>query len=355
MNILLTSVGRRGYLVDYFKEALKGDGHVFAANTHARTDGMLRSDHSIVVPKASDPSFPSTLRDLCKQHSVDILISLHDWEIPYISLISSELYDQGTQCIIPKMPIVDTCLDKWKMIQFVESLGLHHPKTFLHPDGAKAALQSAEISYPLILKPRFGHGSIGIEIIHSLEELDLGYSLSTLRNQHNHGLSLFQTEHRSTVLIQEFVDGTEYGLDIVNNLSGEYQCTLIKEKISMRSGETDSAITRNRPPLEACGRTLANHLCHPAIIDVDVKQSKQGVIHILDINPRFGGGYPFSHVAGANIPAAIIAWSRGEEPDPVWLRVQPDIFAYKGIQMHSLAESTCSLENPPETNPPVSQ
>jgi carbamoyl-phosphate synthase large subunit len=35
---------------------------------------------------------------------------------------------------------------------------------------------------------------------------------------------------------------------------------------------------------------------------------------VIDLNPRIGGGLPFSHVAGANLAAALIAWRRGETP-----------------------------------------
>jgi carbamoyl-phosphate synthase large subunit len=52
--------------------------------------------------------------------------------------------------------------------------------------------------------------------------------------------------------------------------------------------------------------------------------------YAIDLNPRIGGGYPFSHLSGANVPAALVAWTRGETPDALWLRVEPGVAASRG-------------------------
>jgi len=83
--------------------------------------------------------------------------------------------------------------------------------------------------------------------------------------------------------------------------------TIIKRKIASRGGETDIAITVNSPELSALGERIANNLGHVANLDVDLILSDKGP-YVIDMNPRFGGGYPFSHLAGINLPAAIITW-----------------------------------------------
>ena len=57
MNILLTSVGRRGYLIDYFKKALQGKGEVHVANSSAVTPAFSRADHSVVTPLIYDKEY----------------------------------------------------------------------------------------------------------------------------------------------------------------------------------------------------------------------------------------------------------------------------------------------------------
>lgn len=53
------------------------------------------------------------------------------------------------------------------------------------------------------------------------------------------------------------------------------------------------------------------------------------VPHLLDMNPRFGGHYLFAHVAGANLPAALVAWAQGRQPDHDWLRATVGARAFK--------------------------
>lgn len=45
-------------------------------------------------------------------------------------------------------------------------------------------------------------------------------------------------------------------------------------------------------------------------------QRADGTYCVLELNPRFGGGFPFSYEAGVNMPRAIIQWVRGESVDP---------------------------------------
>jgi len=66
--------------------------------------------------------------------------------------------------------------------------------------------------------------------------------------------------------------------------------------------------------LEQFGFRIGEALGHIGNLDCDVFE-KDGQYYLLEMNPRFGGGYPFSHLAGANYPAAIVAWLEGKEYD----------------------------------------
>lgn len=175
MNVLLSSVGRRAYLVRYFQQALACDGLVVATNCIAGTTGMLAADVAEVVPPGEDTKFIDTLLDVCERHKVKLLCSLHDWEAPYIAAHRKRFADIGVIPVIADSNIIDVCLDKYKTWQFAKKHNICIIKTYIDLDSVEHDLKSDEISFPLILKPRLGQGSIGIKKVWDKQQLLYAY------------------------------------------------------------------------------------------------------------------------------------------------------------------------------------
>ncbi len=139
----------------------------------------------------------------------------------------------------------------------------------------------------------------------------------------------------SCVLVQEKVCGRELGMDVVNDLEGRYRMAVVKEKTAMRAGETDGAVTVERPLLAETGRRLSGLLKHRGNLDVDILES-DGKWFVLEMNARFGGGYPFSHAAGLHLPYALVMWAAGKEPEARYLQARMGIRAQKDIRILAL-------------------
>ncbi len=134
------------------------------------------------------------------------------------------------------------------------------------------------------------------------------------------------------MLFQEIIEGKEYGLDVVNDFEGRFEACMVKQKIAMRCGETDIGETLRDPVLEELGKKIGVALGHVGIMGVDIKVRDE-ILHLIEMNPRFTGHYPFAHMAGANVPAAYVAWAEGKIPNPEWLRVKPGVRCYKEIHL----------------------
>jgi len=187
------------------------------------------------------------------------------------------------------------------------------------------------------VKPIHGCGSIEIRVAHNEEEL---YMLGKLVNNQimRSNIADFFDYEKESIVIQEYIKGQEFGLDIVNDLNGKYITCFVKRKFGMRAGETDGAIVEDNEELKGFGAHLGDHLNHIGLMDTDVFVTEEGKIYLLEMNPRFGGGYPFSHIAGADIPRYLIALAKRSSVDPSWLQVETGVRGYKDIDIVTISK-----------------
>jgi carbamoyl-phosphate synthase large subunit len=327
-NVLLTCAGRRNYLLQYFRDALRGSGRVFAADTDADAPAMQEADTPLLVPPVNQSDYVDQILALCAEHRIRLLLSLNDLELPILARRREEFTDIGTIPVVSPAKVIDTCTDKWATHRFLTNLGLPAPRTYLSLADARTALAEGELSFPVVVKPRWGTASIGIEYPDSLEELELAYRLTEIRIRHTIIAGMSGADPERSVLVQQCLAGQEHGLDVVNDLDGCHVTTFAKRKLAMRAGETDRAMTVDDDQLKKLGEVLGRQLGHVGNLDCDVFVS-DGQPYVLELNPRFGGGYPFSHVAGANLPAALVAWAERRPTDPEWFTVRPDVMSAK--------------------------
>ena len=307
MNILITSVGRRSYLVNYFRVALSGRGKVHVANSSDISPAFLVADKSVVTPLIYDEKYIPFLLDYCKENEIDAIISVFDIDLPILAQNKDKFKEIGVNVIVSDKDVVDVCNDKWKTYQFLTQHKIKVPQTYINLNDAIVAIKNEEVRYPLIIKPRWGMGSIAVYEADNKEELEVFYE-KTKRNILKTYLKYESQENlEESVIIQEKIIGQEFGLDVINDLDGKYITTIVKKKCAMRSGETDCAITVDNELAKKLGEKLSEIMHHIANLDVDIFDV-DGQLFVLEMNARFGGGYPFSHMAGVDLPSAIANW-----------------------------------------------
>ena len=318
MNILFTCAGRRTYLLKYFKENLAEGDKVVATDMQLSAPALQVADVKLQVPAVYDPEYVNITLDICREQKIDALLSLNDLELPILAENKARFEELGVKVIVSSPEVIDIAFDKYKTAQWVESLGLVAPKTYVRLEDAKRALAAGEIEFPLFMKPRWGSGSIGLENIADMEELDIYYNL--LMKKIKKTILATASVGDEYIMIQEKLTGREFGLDIMNDLNGKHVAVSVKQKLAMRAGETDKAVTMDLPEVREMGHKIGEALGHIGNLDVDIMHRADGAYCVLELNPRFGGGFPFSYEAGVNMPKAIIQWVKGEDVDTAMLQ-----------------------------------
>ena len=318
MNILFTCAGRRTYLLKYFRENMSPGDKIVATDMQLSAPALQAADVRIQVPAVYAQDYIDLTLRICRDHAIDALISLNDLELPILAENKARFEAEGVKLIVSDPEVIDICFDKYKTAQWVESIGLNAPKTYVRLEDAKKALAAGEIAFPLFMKPRWGSGSIGLESIEDMAELEIYYGL--LAKKIKKSILATASIGSEFIMIQEKLTGREFGLDVMNDLSGRNVGVAVKRKLAMRAGETDKAETVDSEELREMGRKIGENLKHIGNLDVDIMQRANGDYCVLELNPRFGGGYPFSYEAGVNLPKAILAWLKGETVDSSLLR-----------------------------------
>ena len=323
-NVLFTCAGRRIFAVRAFQQALNNCGRVFACDASPDAPALQVADKGFVVPLADADNYLDVLLTICREQRVRLLIPAVEPELPLLAAHRARFLKIGTLPLVSSPEIVAICYDKLETATFLDRCGLAAPRTYVQLEAAQEALSRGEITFPLVVKPRWGVSSIGLAFAEDDQELDFAFKTAEKQIARSFLAQASTAAPGGCVLIQERLSGEEYGLDIVNDLNGRHVCTFAKRKLRMRAGQTDRAVTVKDERLEKLGQTIGENLGHVGILDCDLFVSEQGC-RVIDLNPRIGGGYPFSHIAGANYPAALIAWMNGEQADPKFFQIQPHV------------------------------
>ncbi|GJG94640.1 ATP-grasp domain-containing protein [Cupriavidus pauculus] len=311
MNVLLTCVGRRRYLVEYFKSELNGAGKVLGVDMQANTTAASACDVFLTAPSLHAEHYIDFLLDVCREHRVSAILSLNDLELPLIAAHAQRFREIGTIPVISSSEVIRLCADKFLTAQFAESIGLSTPRSYATLDSAESAIAAGSVNFPLVVKPRWGSASFGIFFVEDRNELRFAHAYCQRIWQQSIFGMLGQPGEQ--VLIQEMISGQEYGIDIFNDLHANLVGFAVRKKLRMRAGETDQAITVEGTPFRELAARISRELRHIGNVDCDMIE-RDGRHYLLEMNPRFGGGYPFTHMAGANLVRVLLNCLRGGQP-----------------------------------------
>lgn len=249
---------------------------------------LYEADKYFIVPRMDNKGYIDAILSICRENNIKAVLSLIDPELNLLADNKQAFLNIGTLPIVSEANVVDICFDKYIMHDFLIENGFKTIKSYINRDKFYIDIKSGKINYPVFVKPVKGSASINISKVYTKDEVDL------LFNNHDN------------LMIQEFMDGIEYGADCyIDMVSEEPVAIFLKKKIKMRSGETDKSVSMKNEILFKLIKDFVKKLGVKGIIDVDIFEINNEY-YISEVNPRFGGGYPHAYESGVNIPNMII-------------------------------------------------
>jgi carbamoyl-phosphate synthase large subunit len=329
VTVVIGSAGRRLYLVDWFRDALTRlglDGEVVATEHDPTSASFGFADRGVVMPAYGDAEYAPAMLDLFRRERPALFVSVNDYEL---QVLSEGLADRlrATGCAVAGLTRAgqEQASDKYLMSRLLTRAGVAVPRTVLGSRWETLVADDGAAGSQYVVKHRFGSGSSGLRLT-DLGGLAAAVEESSCTATDIHGRPALRA--RDAVVVQPRLVGQEFGVDGVFGLGdppGVLHGTLARRKVRMRSGETDKAVTVDPAPFAPVVARLGAALRATGTVDLDLIRDRDGVLRVIDVNPRFGGGYPFMHVAGADAPTFLLASALGLRPDPALLRYETGV------------------------------
>lgn len=295
MNLLITSVGSRNKIIQYFKNELKGNGKVIATDMSSVAPAIYDADKFYLVPRIDHKDYINTLLNICEKEKIDCIFALIDPELSLIAKNKNAFLEIGVTPLISNYNAIKLAFNKYEMYKYLTNKNVKTPKTYISKEEFYKDLNNYKIKFPVFVKPVTGSASINISKVNSREEIELLFSLY------------------NDLIIQEYMDGQEIGADIyIDPISKKVVSIFTKEKIKMRAGETDKARSFKDEKLFNLIISIVEEIGYEYMIDMDIFRVNNEY-YISEINPRFGGGYPHAYESGVNFPKLIINSMNGVE------------------------------------------
>ena len=292
IHILFTSIGRRVELVEAFQKAAQKLGVklvIYGADVSKTAPALFYCDEIVEICKIMEPKYISELIKICEKNKIDALIPTIDTDLLMLSSNKEKFEKIGTKVYVSSYEHVKLCRDKRLTSEFFNSCGLHSPSVYDN-------INKYHGKYPAFIKPIDGSSSIDAYMVKNIKELKLF------------------SEKIGEYIIQPYIEGKEYTIDIFCNYDGSSVFITPRERLAVRSGEVlKTRISQDDIIIEEMKKLIETFRPCGQITVQLIQERSLRENYYIEINPRFGGGAPLSIKAGADSAMALLLDVMGKQ------------------------------------------
>ena len=284
-NILLLSAGRRVELTKSFKLELQRRGLpclMMATDLKPEMSAACQlADKSFALPRVTETEYMDKLLALCLANKIGLVVPTIDTELLGLAEHREQFAAEGIDLVISDENLIRTCRDKRLTARLFESFGIGVPKI----------LDRHQLTFPCFVKPYDGSRSVGAAKLNQSSDL----TAAMLDDP--------------KLMFMEFIDQSfeEYTVDAYYDHAGNLKCLVPRHRLEVRDGEINKGVTRKNHVYDYLCQKLSKVDGARGCLTVQLfAHPHEKRYAALEINPRFGGGFPLSYAAGANYPGWLI-------------------------------------------------
>jgi hypothetical protein len=275
-EILILSAGRRVSLCRAFVAAAAQRGvAVAAADMKPEMSSACRDvGQAYNLPHVRSADYPAALEALCRAQGVRLVVPTIDTELPVLAALKDHFATFGCALAVSDLPLVQACDDKRLTASYFAANGVRSP----------AILDKSALAFPAIMKPFDGSLSVGIKVLRAPEDV-LPADLRDPRNMF--------CQYLDPAVFQEFT------CDAYFDRTGTMRCVIPRLRVEVRGGEVSKGLTVRNNIVDYLREGMGHLAGAFGCLTIQVmRNAETGEIFLIEVNPRFGGGYPLTAESG---------------------------------------------------------
>ena len=209
--------------------------------------------------------------------------------------------------------------DKASLPRLLARIGVPHPETVLLGPEVDARAAARLLGYPVVLKPRRGAGSRGVQLVRSARDLERAVVL--LRRAHETSLAAVGDQGHRDIVLQRYVSGIPASVSLLADgrrsvaLAVNAQRMTTTSGFSYRGGRTPFDHPFAVEAVDAATRTCAALPGLRGYVGVDLVLTDAGPV-VIEVNPRLTTAYlGVRAVLDENVAAMALAACDGSLPE----------------------------------------
>jgi carbamoyl-phosphate synthase large subunit len=231
------------------------------------------ADCAFQIPLVEDENYISILLDICLKKEIKLVIPTIDTELLILAKHSKMLNSHGIMVIVSSETFIEVCRNK------------RDTHLFFKKHNIRVAREYSKLDYslPLFIKPLHGSRSMDTYIIEYEEELT---------SYHFKNPNLMFLEYLDHNQFEEFTCDLYYGKQ------HHLKCVVPRKRLEVRDGEVSKGLTVKNELVPY----ITSHLDYivgavGCLTTQFFKHKLDGSIYGIEINARFGGGFPLTYLA----------------------------------------------------------
>ncbi|HEX9064562.1 MAG TPA: ATP-grasp domain-containing protein [Streptosporangiaceae bacterium] len=280
MRVLVTGAGGPAAIAVMRSLSQDPEVRLLAADMDAWAAGLylVAPEDRTLIPAGAAAGFAHVLLERCRQLRASVVIPTVDAELRPLAAARPAFAAAGIELLLPPEQALHTILDKLTLARHcADTVRVPRTEQFL------PGLDPGGWSYPVVVKPRTGSGSRDIRVLSSAAELDAA-------------------ERSGDLLVQEYLPGDEYSIDVFASRPGEVVAAVPRLRAKVDSGISVAGRTVRDPELEEFGAAVARVTGLQFIANVQAKRDRAGCPALLEVNPRAPGSLALTIASGVDMP-----------------------------------------------------